>query len=156
MRECSVPDLSQKASLEYWQDYPDPMIFRVIALMESMETWTYDNQPNIETALKQLGDSLENVAKFELKKQNEYLGIGNHLHIGRVLRLMQAIDTTHPGSASRLLMFAEENTKSDSDPAGLFLRRNIVFERLRLLARVFSSERLTLVQKALEKGDHDE
>ena len=82
--------------------------------------------------------------------------MGNFLHVGRTLRIMQAIDQSHPGSASRLLMFAEEATKSDQDPSGLFLKRNIVFERLRLLGRVFSHERLSLVQKALEKGEEDE
>ncbi len=151
-----MPDLSQKASLEYWQSYPDPMIFRVIALMESMENWTYDGNPELEAAMTRLGDSLENTTKFELKQQEDYLDIGNHIFIGRILRTMQAIDTTHPGSASRLLMYAEENTRSDEDPSGVFLRRNIVFERLRLLARVFSAERLTIIQKALEKDDEDE
>lgn len=151
-----MPDLSQKASLEYWQSYPDPMIFRVIALMESMEDWTYDTNPDLEAAMNRLGNSLENTTKFELKNQDDYLNMGNHIFIGRILRTMQAIDTTHPGSASRLLMHAEENTKSDNDPAGLFLRRNIVFERLRLLARVFSQERLTMIQKALEKDDDDD
>ncbi|OGT30570.1 MAG: phosphoesterase [Gammaproteobacteria bacterium RIFCSPHIGHO2_12_FULL_35_23] len=148
-----MPDISQKASLDYWNSYPDSMIFRVIALMESMEKWVYDGDPTLEQALKQMGDSLEGIVKFELKKQAEYLNIGNHIHMGRILRIMQAVDTTHPGSASRLLMYAEENTKNDQDPSGLFLRRNIVFERLRLLARVFSQERLLLVQKALEKDD---
>jgi intracellular multiplication protein IcmW len=151
-----MPDLSQKASLEYWNEYPDPMIFRVIALMESMENWTYDGNPELEKAFVALGNSLEGATNFELKKQDEYLNFGNHIHVGRILRIMQAIDTTHPGSASRLLMHAEETTKNDEDPAGLFLRRNIVFERLRLLGRVFSTERLTTVQKALERDDEDE
>ena len=151
-----MPDLSQRASLEYWNDYPDPMIFRVIALMESMEKWTYDGAKELEEAINKLGAALDEATKFELKNQEEYVSLGNHVHIGRILRIMQAIDTTHPGSASRLLMHAEENTKSDQDPCGLFLRRNIVFERLRLLGRVFSYERLSIIQKALEKDDDDD
>jgi intracellular multiplication protein IcmW len=47
-------------------------------------------------------------------------------------------------------MHAEEISQSPDDEAGLFLRRNIVFERLRLLARVFSQPRLALILKALE------
>lgn len=149
-------DLTQKGSLEYWKDYPDPMIFRVIAFMESMEHWVYDGNPELEKALTELGNSLDDVIKFELKKQEEYVKVTNHIHMSRVLRLMQGIDIISPGSASRLLMYAEENTRSDNDTTGLFLRRNIVFERLRLLARVFSADRLTLIQRALEKDeDHD-
>jgi intracellular multiplication protein IcmW len=68
------------------------------------------------------------------------------------LRLLQAIDTVHPGSASRVLMHAEETNLGEQDPSGFFLKRNIIFERLRLLSRVFSENRLTLVLRAL-KGD---
>ena len=106
-----MPDLSQKASLQYWDEYPDPMIFRVIALMESMENWTYDGHPELEKAIELLGNELDKATKFELKKQEEYINIGNHIHVGRTLRTMQAIDVTHPGSASRLLMFADPAKK---------------------------------------------
>ena len=47
-------------------------------------------------------------------------------------------------------MYAEENNTPDNILAGLFLRRNIVFERLRLLSRVFSPDRFQLVLQALE------
>ena len=54
------------------------------------------------------------------------------------------------GSASKVLIYAEETTTGSQDPAGIFLKRNIAFERLRLLARVFSTYRLQLVARALE------
>ena len=68
------------------------------------------------------------------------------------MSLLQAIDTVHPGSASRVLIHAEETSIGSYDPAGFFLKRNIVFERLRLLSRVFCQYRLKLVLRALE-GD---
>jgi intracellular multiplication protein IcmW len=151
-----MPNLTHKASLEYWHNFPDNMIFRVIAFMESVEKWTLDGNPELEQAIKKLSESLEGITKFELKKQEDYIDIGNSLHMSRILRIMQAIDTTHPGSASRLLMHAEQNTNSDSDPCGLFLRRNIVFERLRLLARVFGDDRLELIKKAMEREDEED
>ena len=73
--------------------------------------------------------------------------------MGRTLRLLQAMYTSHPGAASKLLINAEETSESSDDPAGLFLRRNIVFERLRLLSRVFSEERFALITQALEGED---
>lgn len=148
-----MPDISQQASLAFWKEYPDPTLFRVLALMESMEDWVHDGNPVVEESLTQLGDALEGITKFELKEQDAYIQLGNHIHISRILRIMQSIDTTHPGSASSLLMYAENNTQNNSDPAGLFLKRNIAFERLRLLSRVFSPERLELVQHALEKEE---
>ena len=136
---------------EFWRNYEDPMIYRVVSFMESVEKWTIDGNPEVEKALQELGDALEGLTKFELGNEEHYVNVLCHLKMARVLRIMQAIDTVSPGSASKLLMYAEGNTKSSDDACGLFLRRNIVFERLRLLARVFSPERFALVAKALER-----
>ncbi len=150
-----MPDLSLKASHDYWANFRDQSIYRVVSFLESSEEWTFDGNPELEAAMQDLGSALEGIVKFELKQQADYVDIGNHVKSARVLRLMQAIDTIHPGSASKLLMYVEDTTRSDTDPAGLFLRRNVVFERLRLLGRIFSEERLNLLQKALDKdSDH--
>jgi len=53
------------------------------------------------------------------------------------------------------LLRAEDTTKSDTDTAGIFLRRNIVFERLRLLGRVFGPDRFKLVLQALEESGYE-
>ena len=87
---------------------------------------------------------------FELGKEDAFITLCSHLKSSRILRMLQAIDTIDPGSASKLLMYAEENNDPEHVMAGLFLRRNIVFERLRLLARVFSPDRFIMVQKMLE------
>ncbi|MBN1684881.1 MAG: type IVB secretion system protein IcmW [Gammaproteobacteria bacterium] len=148
-----MPSFNLKESHQYWKNYDDPMIYRVVSFMESVEDWTVDGEPDIEKALDKLGNRLEDVTKFELAHEENYIQVLCYLKMCRVLRIMQAIDTTHPGSASRLLMYAEENTDSSDDPAGLFLRRNLVFERLRLLGRIFSKERLALVSRAMERRD---
>lgn len=148
-----MPDLSSEAVHQFWKQYPDPMIYRVVSFMESVEQWTKDNDINFESAMAVFSKELDDINKInldELGQQELFIRIANNLKMGRALRLLQAIDTTHPGSASKLLMHAEEISQSPDDEPGLFLRRNIVFERLRLLARVFSSPRLALVLKALE------
>jgi intracellular multiplication protein IcmW len=150
-----MPDLSHEASAQYWFDYLDPMIYRVITFMESVEDWTLDGHPELEEAMRQLGEELDNIEKIDLgtlAEEDKFIRIVGNIKSGRGLRLLQAIDTVHPGSASRVLIHAEETSIGPHDPAGFFLKRNIVFERLRLLARVFSQYRLNLVLKALE-GD---
>ena len=67
---------------------------------------------------------------------------------------MQFLDTLKPGTASKLLIHAEEQTKeplSHNQDANLFLKRNLAFEKLQLLGRIFAPERINLVLKALEK-----
>ncbi len=146
-----MPKLDLLTSHEFWQNYDDPMIYRVIAFMETVEDFTLDGTPMLEKTIDKLGDALEELNSFELNKEDEFISLCAHLKTSRILRLLQTIDTIDPGSASKLLMYAEENNTPDHIMAGLFLRRNIIFERLRLLARVFSQERLEMVLKVLER-----
>lgn len=148
-----MPDLSHEASAEYWFEYVDPMIYRVITFMESVEDWTLDGNPELEEAITRLGKELEDIEKIDmglLNQEDNFIRIVGNIKSGRGLRLLQAIDTVHPGSASRILIHAEETSTGSHDPAGFFLKRNITFERLRLIARVFSEFRLKLIARALE------
>jgi intracellular multiplication protein IcmW len=147
----AMPKLDLQSSHEFWKNYDDPMIYRVISFMESVETWTMDGNGELEQILNDLSDQLDKLTRFELGKEEHFVNLCAHIKTSRILRLLQAIDTIEPGSASKVLMFAEENNTPDNLVAGLFLRRNIVFERLRLLARVFAPNRFELVLKALEQ-----
>ncbi len=148
-----MPDLSHIASAQYWHDYVDPMIYRVVTFMESVEDWTLDGNPQLEEAINQLGkelDDIESIDMTSLAQEDVFIRLVGNIKSGRGLRLLQAIDVAHPGSASKVLIHAEETSAFAHDPAGFFLKRNIVFERLRLLARVFSGYRLKLISRALE------
>lgn len=149
-----MPKLDLTSSHEFWKNYDDPMIYRVISFMESVEHFSMDGNPALERAITKLGDGLDELSSFELGKEDQFITLCSHIKTSRILRLLQSIDTIDPGSASKLLMYAEENNSPEHVMAGLFLRRNIVFERLRLLARVFSAERFKLVLKVLEQ-DHE-
>ncbi|NKB46249.1 MAG: phosphoesterase [Legionellales bacterium] len=148
-----MPDLSLPAARQYWKGYDDPSIYQVITFMEGVEEWTLDGQPNVEQAMQHLGEELDNISNISLDKLSQeelFIRIAGNIKTSRGLRLLQAIDTVHPGSASRILMYAEENSVSHEDPAGIFLKRNIIFERFRLLSRVFSEQRFNLILKAIE------
>lgn len=146
-----MPKLDLESSHEFWNNYDDPMIYRVIAFMETAEDWTFDGTPALEKTIEEIGKAFDELKSFELGKEDQFIGLCSHLKTSRILRILQTIDTIEPGSASKLLMYTEENNTPSNKMAGLFLRRNIIFERLRLLARVFSVERFSLVLKALEQ-----
>lgn len=151
-----MPDLSQEASRQYWSEYKDPLIYRVLMFMEGVESWTLDGDSQLEQIIDTFGQELDNIEKIDMESLgNEpiFIRLACNIKSGRALRLLQALDTVHPGAASRLLIYAEENSEGAQDPASIFLRRNIVFERLRLLTRVFSAERFDLITKALEGDD---
>lgn len=145
-----MPKLDLLSAHEFWKNYDDPMIYRVVAFMETVEDFTLDGNPSLEQSINTLGELLDKLTSFELGKEDQFVALCAHLKTSRILRMLQAIDTIDPGSASKLLMYAEENNSPDNTMASLFLRRNIIFERLRLLSRVFASERVDMVLKVLE------
>lgn len=152
-KEKIMPDLSHEASARYWHEYMDPMIYRVVTFMESVEDWTLDGDPNFEEAMTQLGHELDDISNIDMEalgQKDSFIRIVGNIKTGRGLRLLQSIDMAHPGSASKVLMHAEQNTLSSNDPAGFFLKRNIIFERLRLISRVFCEYRMKLILRALE------
>lgn len=150
-----MPDLSHQGVYEYWRAYPDPMIHRVIAFMEGVEDWTADGDPELENALAKLAATLDDLGNIELAEEEACVNICASLKTGRGLRLLMSLDAAYPGAAAKVLMYAEDNTESENDIPAIFLRRNIVFERLRLLGRVFSEERITLITQALEDSSYD-
>lgn len=150
-----MPDLSHKAVHQFWHSFPDPTLYKVISFMEGVEDWTLDGHPAVEAALVELGNTLDNIGQIDLQQEKPMIELACHLKIGRGLRLLMSLDQAYPGAASKVLMHAEEITRSETDTAGIFLRRNVVFERLRLLSRVFGPERFKLIIKTLEEGGHE-
>lgn len=150
-----MPDFSHEAVHAFWNEYQDPTIYKVISFMEAVEGWTLDDQPEFEAAITRLGDTLENIGNIDLQQETAMIKLVAHVKTGRGLRILMALDMAYPGAASKVLMHAEELTQSDNDMAGIFLRRNIVFERLRLISRVFAPDRIRLVLNALEDNSYD-
>lgn len=150
-----MPNLSPASVHQFWKDYRDPIIYRVISFMESVEDWTLDGDFELEEAILQLGEALEDIGNIDLQQENTIIELITHVKTGRGLRILMCLDNAYPGAAAKILMHAEEVTQSNNDHPGVFLRRNIVFERLRLLGRVFAPDRLAVVQKALEDRDYD-
>ena len=115
-----MPDLSHAAVHQFWRDYQDPMIHRVIVFMESIEDWTLDGDAELEKAIHALGDTLEDIGNIDLQQENQMIEVLAHIKTGRGLRLLMCLDMAYPGAAAKVLMKAEEITKSSSDNAGLF------------------------------------
>jgi intracellular multiplication protein IcmW len=144
--------LSHQEVHRFWSDFKDPTIYKVICTMESAEDWTIDDDPDVEKALQDLSETLDQLGSIELKNESTFVDIVSQIKTGRGLRLLMCLDMAYPGAAAKVIMHAEKEKENGDKNAQFFLRRNIVFERLRLLGRVFSQERLKLVTQALEGG----
>lgn len=149
-----MPDLHKDAIHAFWDSYDRRTLYRVIVALESVEGWRLDENPEIESGLLALGQAIDmSGGDFDIDEKKMVRILAN-TGASRALRILQSLDIAKPGTASQLLMYAEEageEGKADADPyAQLFLKRNLVFERLQLLSRVFSPQRISLVLRALE------
>ncbi len=150
-----MPDMSLEAVHAFWHDYDKRTLYRIVTSMEGIEHWAADTDPEVEASLLRLGATLDNITDFEITDEAVLIKVLANMHSGRALRLMQFLDVLKPGTASKLLIYAEEQTKDQAHKnkyADLFLKRNLSFERLQLLSRVFAPERINLVLKALESN----
>lgn len=151
-----MPDLHIDAVHAFWDSYDRRTLYRVIVAIERVEHWVLDSDPAVDAALIRLGEVIDQAGSFELSEELKLIRVLCCTRASRALRLLQSLDIAKPGTASQLLMFAEEASSEAEgkvpDPfAKLFLRRNLVFERLQLLSRVFAPQRVSLILKALEQ-----
>ncbi len=151
-----MPDLHLNAVNAFWDSYDRRTLYRVIVALERVEHWVLDDIPEVEAALIRLGEVMDRSQGFELSDEAKFIRILANTRASRALRLLQALDIAKPGSASQLLMYAEEASAEGEGKipdrfAQLFLKRNLVFERLQLLSRVFAPQRISLVLQALEQ-----
>ena len=142
-------DLSLQESHAFWDGFPDKSVYHVIVLLESVEKSFLDGDKDFEDKMQALGDALDGLAGRELDNKQLVLDVAANLRTSRYLRLLQSLDMASPGAASKVIAFAEKSDPGNAQ-AQLFLRRNIIFERYRLLGQVFSQDRFDILLKALE------
>jgi intracellular multiplication protein IcmW len=151
-----MPDLHTDAIHAFWDSYDRRTLYRVIVSLENMEHWAVDKEPDIDPAVIELGRSIDLASDIEITDESKVIRVLANTSASRAMRILQSIDMIRPGVASQILMKAEETSQDKNGNIGdrfakLFLQRNLVFERLQLLSRVFDPQRIALVLNALEK-----
>jgi hypothetical protein len=144
-----MPDLSRESVHAFWHEYDARILYRIVSSIEAAESWVTSG-PEIEQLLKDLGDVLDSPINVSDLNQETLVKLLTSVPFSQALRLMHSIEGKRPGSISEVLIWAEQQKSPPDSPEKIFLRRNVVFERLQLCARIFSPERLNLVKKSLE------
>jgi hypothetical protein len=144
-----MADLTRKGSHEFWSKFLDPKVYRAIVMMETAESWTLDQDPEVDMVITALGKKMAHLENVEIDDYASIIELIAYIKTSRNLRFLQALDHVMPGTASKTIGYAEENQLKDPN-CKVFIERNILFERFRILSRVFQMDRIENIKKALE------
>ena len=104
-----MPDLHLDAVHAFWDSYDRRVLYRVIVALESVESWAADLDPKIELAIIKLGQAMDLVHSVDFTGYEEkIINILAYLRASRAIKILQTIDNLKPGSAAKLLTYAEE------------------------------------------------
>lgn len=146
--EIWMPDLSHESALDFWKTFMGGSVAHIIQFIEHTEDWVQLSAED-SAALEDFGKHLDNINSDTKINEQDVAEACATLHLSQKLRVMQALDAVSPGFATRMITSAEKNAMN-SERSKMFLQRNLIFERMRIISRVFSKSRLQLVQKLYE------
>lgn len=144
-----MSDLSHDNAKQFWKDFMGGAIYDIIEFIEQTEDWVASEDPKAQASLDALSQHFNQATTNTGFSDQDLIQVCAYVYLSQKLRIMQLIDTLQPGGATQLIQTAENAPKSDK-PAAVFLQRNLIFERMRILSRILDPNRIQLVQKIYE------
>lgn len=153
MTEELNADMSTEGTHAFFHDR-DPLLEAAIVGMESVETWTQDKTQSVQDTLQKLSDRVEDIDVDDITGniQSKLIILLGYISSGKAIKLLMWIDLNSPNFVAKTLAEAQMLSaldKINEGAARLFVERFEVLERMHMLSRVFSEERLQIVQKVL-------
>lgn len=124
-------------------------IYDIIDFIEQTEDWVVSNDPAVSEALDKLSQYFATADSKSAPPHADLIHICAFVYLSQKLRIMQSLDSMQPGLATQLIQSAEKAPKTENS-AFVFLQRNLIFERMRILSRILDSGRIQLVKKLYE------
>ena len=143
-----MPEFSHEKCHEYWAKHSDPMVYKALCFMESVEDWAIDENEEFDAVFVSLGESLINIDNIDLKHADEFIKSCAYVKATRQLMLLQTLNEAYPGAVAKLISHAESNKSERHNK--LFLERHVLFERLRLLGKIFAPATTKKIKEVLE------
>lgn len=131
-----------------------PELEKAIIGMEACEPWTKDRIDKVQEALQSFANAVD---QFDLQNisqelNNRLIVMISYISSGKAIKLLMWIDQSAPNFVARTMAEAQMLSvldKTNAEAARLFIERFMVLERLHLLSRVFSEDRLQIVERVL-------
>ena len=133
----------------------DPRLLRAVERMENSERWAMDHSEEVHEALMSLATALDQLKFDELPMniKDQFIQILGYCRTGRALRLLLWIGATYPQFVSETLIAAQtlqySKNSVNNKAAATLLDRFTSLERIQMLSRIFSRERLKMLTEVL-------
>jgi hypothetical protein len=146
-------DLSTEATREFFRAR-DPALEKAVMGMESVESWTLDRVQSVQETLQKFADSVEHLELDSLPTDlhNKLIILLGYISSGKAIKLLMWIESSSPNFVAKTIAEAQMLSVIDKlnvNAAKLFVERFEVLERLHMLSRIFSGERLEVLQKVM-------
>lgn len=131
-----------------------PELEKAIIGMESCESWTKDRIDAVQEALQSFANAVDqyDLQNIPQELNNRLIVMLGYISSGKAIKLLMWIDQSSPNFVARTMAEAQMLSvldKVNAEAARLFIERFMVLERLHLLSRVFSEDRLQIVERVL-------
>lgn len=141
--------LSHEASQQFWREFMGGSIYHIIDFIENTESWVTKDDSSVNEALGKLEGLIDKITESSNLDPKHLVSTCALLHLSQKLRVMQLSDTAAPGLATKMIKAAEQSASED-ESCYISLQRNLIFERMRIIERILSPQRIQLVQKLYE------
>lgn len=145
-------DLSHEGIENYWIER-GVALHETLLKMADLQDWAVDS--DLSQWMIALSDALENPRCIQLmaERPKETVEFLSWLSSPLALRIMNTVDEAQLGAAAKIVYEAE--AMSENPVYRLFIEGLEVLSRSRLLAHVFSPDRMALVEAAVKSVRHE-
>ncbi|MFZ9036199.1 MAG: type IVB secretion system protein IcmW [Francisellaceae bacterium] len=134
---------------QYWKNYKNMNINHALNNFEHLEDGIYACDEDHIAQLEKLYTQMGSDAGKEVEL-SALLKLMNALPAAYMFYLLHKVNDIKPDLASQLISQAKQKHDTDEEYRQ-FYHRNMLFERLQIASRIFSSERINRLIKALSE-----
>lgn len=145
-----MPLAITKKAYEFWAARPQE--HAIIVLMASKETWHEPDSEALDAKLQELDATFDHAGEVDFDNSPDFIKILASLSVITQMYLVRRYEMAFPGAGADILKLASslQNNEDYKAYADVIVRRFAVFERMKLLKKVFSVDRLQQLKNFID------
>lgn len=144
-----------KSAVDFYWKTQDQRMFKILTMMENVESWIVDDVESIAKELVNFGKRISQAKTGQLSQHSDELTIiMTYIFSGKALRILNWLDDNYPGLSFHYVMEARQ--REDWEEGKLLLDRLKTIKTLSLLGMIFTPMRTRLIAGLLEEDDDTE